>query len=119
MKARLVLIAVFGAAVVSSWLVYSRVTEARRDNSYRTAIAPYQRDLRIGMARTEVDKYLASRHVEHHPVKFGGSDGLTYQIRIGEDPSSLICEWNVYVALEFGPTDLLREVHIRKEGTCL
>jgi len=71
------------------------------------------------MARADVDKYLDAIHVAHYPVRFGGSDALTYEIKVGEDPSTLICEWNVYIALEFGPGDVLRDVHIRKIGTCL
>jgi hypothetical protein len=119
MRTRIALIAAFGAAMVSTWFIYSRVTQARRDDAYRTAIAPYQRDLHVGMARADVDKYLDARHVAHYPVRFGGSDGLTYEIKVWEDPGSLICEWNVYIALEFGPTDALTDVHIRKEGTCI
>jgi hypothetical protein len=119
MKTRFALIAVFGATLVSTWFIYSRITQARRDAVYRTAIAPYQKDLHVGMLRADVDKYLDARHVAHYPVRFGGSDGLTYEIKVGEDPSTLICEWNVYVALEFGPNDALKDVHIRKEGTCI
>jgi hypothetical protein len=119
MKTRIAMIAVLGTAMISTWFLYSKVTQAHRDDAYRTAIAPYQRDLHVGMARADVDKYLDARHVPHYPVRHGGSDGITYEIKIGEDPGSLICEWNVYIALEFDPTETLRDVRIKKEGTCI
>lgn len=119
MKKNIALVAIFGVALVSTWPVYSKIVQARRDAAYRAAIAPFQRDLRLGMTQTEVKKYLDSRQLKYFPVKFGGSDGWTYEIKIGEDPSSLICDWDVYVALEFGPDDNLKLIHIRKEGTCL
>jgi hypothetical protein len=118
MKKRIALIVVFGVAMVSTWPVYSRIRQDRRDTSYRMALAPYQRDLRVGMAEAEVRQYLDSRHVEYYPVRFGCSDGPTYEIKVGEE-DSLICEWNVYVALEFGSADALRHVHIKKIATCL
>ena len=114
-------IAVFLVALVSTWLVYTTVTQARRDASYRAAIAPSQRDLHLGMDTADVRKYLDSRAVAYHSVRDGGSDADTYQIKIAEEPShSLVCEnWNVYIALEFTPADKLRDLHIRKIGTCL
>jgi hypothetical protein len=44
----------------------------------------------------------------------------TPEIKIGEDADELLCEpWNVYVALEFDTTEKLRDIHIRRIGTCL
>jgi hypothetical protein len=117
MRKRVVLIVVFVSALVSSWPIYSRIRQAHRDVVYRAAIAPFQRDLHVGMSEPEVRQYLDSRHVEYNQVRFGGSDGPTYEIKIGEQ-DSLICEWEVFVALEFGPTDALKEVHLRRIGTC-
>jgi hypothetical protein len=118
MKRRVVLIVVFGAALISTWPIYSSIRQARRDAAYRAAIAPFQRDLRVGMPEAEVKRYLDSRHVEYYPVRLDGKDRLTYEIKVGRE-DSLICEWNVYIALEFGPTNGLTEVHLRKIGTCL
>jgi hypothetical protein len=58
--------------------------------------------------------------VNFYAVRYGGSDADTYEIKIGEEPDGVVCEpWTVYVALEFNAADRLREVHIRKIGTCL
>jgi hypothetical protein len=109
-----------GVIVGSVWLIHSKVTHARRESAYRSAIAAFQHDLPIGTTRAEVNKYLGARKVDYHLVRYGGSDGDTYEIKIGEEPGNLVCEpWNVYVALEFSSADILRDVHIRKIGTCL
>jgi hypothetical protein len=81
-------------------------------------MAPFQRDLHVGMAEAAVKHYLDSQHFKYHPVRFGGSHGPTYEIKIGEE-DSLICDRDAYVALEFGNSDGLREVHIKKIRTCL
>jgi hypothetical protein len=92
-----------------------------REASYRTAVASFQRDLHIGADRGEVQQYLHSRKLDYHLVRYGGNDADTYEIKIGEEPSnSLVCEdWDVYVALEFTAAAKLREIHVRKIGTCL
>jgi hypothetical protein len=110
----------FGMVVVvlfSAWLIYSKVTQARRETTYRVAIAPFQRDLRVGVPRSDVEKYLHSRNVQFHAINFGE----TYLVEIAEEPSwELWCEsWRVYIALEFGSSNGLRDVRIRKIGTCL
>jgi hypothetical protein len=117
MKRNIAYIAVFVAALALTWPVYLKVVQARREAAYSAAIAPFQRDLRIGMARADVEKYLDSRHVRYYLVRVAGSDGPTYEIEVGEE--SFICEWNVYVALEFGAADTLTLIHVKKEGTCL
>jgi hypothetical protein len=95
-------VAVFLIVLVSAWLAYTKVTQSRRDASYRTAIAPFQRDLHLGMERADVRKYLDSQAAAYHSVRFGGSDADTYEIKIAEEPShSLVCEkWTVYIALD-------------------
>jgi hypothetical protein len=100
-RKRNALIAVFVLALALTWPVYSLIRQAHRDAAYRTAIAPFQRDLHVGKAEEEVKRYLDWRHVEYHPVRLGGSNGPTYQIGVGEE-DSLICERDGYIALEFG-----------------
>ena len=120
MKRILAVVIVLLLALGSTWLVYSKIEQARRETAYQTAIAPFQRDLRVGMERTDVQKYLESKSIAYHVVRYGGNDADTYQIKIGEEPGSLVCEaWNVYVALEFNGAKQLREIHIKKVGTCL
>ena len=113
---------ILGAVVlISAFLVRSKANQVRRETSYRTAVSSFQRDLHMGMDRADVQKYLDSRRADYHSVRYGGSDAETYEIKIGEEPAnSLVCEdWDVYIALEFTAADKLREIHVRKIGTCL
>lgn len=113
---------VLGAIVlISAFLIRSKSNQAHREASYRTAVAPFQRDLHIGTNRADVQQYLRSRKVDYYAVRHGGNDADTYEIKIGEEPShNLFCEdFDVYVALEFTAADKLRVIHIRKIGTCL
>ena len=115
-----VALAVFVVVLVATWLTYSKIVQARREASYRVAIAPFKRDLRVGMDRTEVKNYLNSHSYICNTVRYGGSGGDTCEIKIGEEPGGMFCDpWTVYVALEFSPDDKLREIHIRKSGTYL
>ena len=83
-------------------------------------MAPFQRDLRIGMDRTEVQTYLDSRRVAYERVRYGGNDADTFEIKVAQEPDNLICEgWTVYVVLEFSSMERLRDVHLRQSGRCL
>jgi hypothetical protein len=131
---KITVVAVFALTLVSTWLVYSKVTQSRRETAYSAAIAPFQHDLHLGMARADVEQYLHSRGANFSWINFG-QDAETYIIKIGEEPGSLVCEpWRVYIALEFSssvqttvvparkeldPSDKLRDIHIKKLGTCL
>jgi hypothetical protein len=119
---KLIAFTILGAVVlISAFVVISKINQSRRETSYRAAMATFQRDLHVGMDKVDVQKYLHSQKVEYHSVRYSGSDADTYQIKIGEDPShGLFCEdWDVYIALEFTAADKLREIHVRKIGTCL
>ena len=87
-----VVLAVFVVALVATWLTYSRVTQARREASYRVAIAPFKRNLRTGMDRAEVKNYLNSHSVICNTVRYGGSDGDTCEIQIGEELDGIFCD---------------------------
>jgi hypothetical protein len=115
-----VALVVFAVALVTMWLGYSKYAQAGRESSYRDALAPYQRDLTVGMDREQVVAYLKSHDVMCLTVRYGGSDGDTCEIKIAEEPGGPFCErWTVYLAFEFTSADKLREIHIRKIGTCL
>jgi hypothetical protein len=122
-KRRRILLSVVTAVVaVSSWFAHSRVAQGRREAAYQVAMAPFKRDLPVGIGRRDVERYLHSRDILYNGVQFGGSDGWTYEIEVGEEPDGLglVCEpWKAYVALEFSLADALKEIHIRKSGTCL
>ncbi|MGA8437605.1 MAG: hypothetical protein WB762_35135 [Candidatus Sulfotelmatobacter sp.] len=120
MKKGLTFILIVIGLLALTWAVYSKITHARREASYRVAMMPFERDLRVGMSRPDVQSYLDSRRIEYNRARFGGKDADTFEIKIGEEPDNLICEhWTVYVAIEFSLSDKLRDIHIRKEGTCL
>ena len=111
---------VFAVALVVAWLGYPKYAQARRESFYRAALAPYRRDLTVGMDREQVTAYLKSHNVMCLTVRYGASDGDTCEIKIAEEPDGILCEpWTVYVAFEFTSADKLHEIHIRKSGTCL
>ena len=119
-----VVLAVFGVALIAGWGGYSKYIQAQREASYRAVLGPYKRDLTVGMDRDQVIAYLRSHDVICHTVHYGGREGDTCEVKIAEEPVALVeafvCEpWTVYAAFEFTPTDKLREIHIRKIGTCL
>jgi hypothetical protein len=117
------IVAIFAIVLASAWFIVPRVRQARREAAYQMALAPFQRDLPIGMERDNVKKYLDSHHVEYREIDdaFGGYGGPTYEIKVGEEPANLVCgPGDVYVALDFGAPGSLKEVHIRKQlGRCL
>ena len=79
---RVVALGVALIALVSVGLIYSKLAQARRETAYRAAVEPYQRDLPVGMPRADVEKYLASRHVEYHAASY--REGYTtYELKIG------------------------------------
>ena len=43
-----VLFVVLAIALMTAWFGYSKYTQAKREVSYRAALAPYKRDLRVG-----------------------------------------------------------------------
>ena len=118
---KIVTLTIVGAAVlISVWLIGSNVGQSRRNSGYRTAVAQFQRDLPIGTPKEEVRRYLDSHNIQYYAATRGGSRVEAFEIKIGEDPGGLACEpWDVSVALEFSPTDLLKQIHIRRSDTCL
>lgn len=107
--------------LISAFVVRSKVNQARRETSYRTAVSSFQRDLHMGMDRADAQKYLDSRRADYHSVGYGGGDVATYEVKLSEEPgNSLVCEgWGVYLALELAAAEKLREIHVRKIGTYL
>ena len=126
---RKIVVVIFAALVVFSGWHYCAKT--RRDARYREILSVYRRELQSGMRRAEVRSYLDSKNVQYRPV-FGPSGGAwAYEIKIGEEPAySLVCwSWTVYITFDFRTSvkealeplqdDTLKEIRIRKAGTCL
>jgi hypothetical protein len=118
---KIIALTIAGAAVLFSLsLISSKVAQSKRNSSYRTAIAQFQSDLPIGTAKEEVRKYLDSHDIHYYAAKRGGNRIEAFEIQIGDDPGGFVCEhWSAYVALEFNSEDVLRQIHIKREGTCL
>ncbi len=70
----------------SAWLIYSKVTQARREAGYKTAMAPFQRDLPVGMSREQVKNYFDSRNIRYNRVRVGGEEADRFEIQIGTEP---------------------------------
>lgn len=119
MKKAIAVVAVL-VVLVAVWEAHARITQGRRDASYRNRMAPYQHDLRLGMEKEEVDHYLQVHGTPCYPVYYGGTDGETCEIKIAEEPDWLFCDrWTIYVAFEFDRAKKLRDIHLRKVGTCV
>lgn len=138
---KIVIGAAISAVVLSVWLTHSklerskresRVVQEQREAAHQAMLAPYQNDLRIGITRAEVDRYLALKNVTHSTRRGERpSDGACYEVSAIEEPGDgLACDrWSVFVALEFTssggsrevaqPSDVLRQISIKGIGHCL
>ena len=106
-------------SALAGWLLYSKLQQTRRDNAYRATLAQFELDVPRGTPRYEVRRFLRAKGLNYYSVHYTGQDEDTDEIVIGEDPSTLVCDWTVYVAFEFTHDDRLSDIHIRKIGTCL
>jgi hypothetical protein len=110
-------VSVLAVALFVAWRIYTKVAQARRETAYHSSVEQFQHDLRVGMARADVKKYLDSRGLDYRAV---GKAPEVYEIKIGEEPGGPVCERRmVYVAVEFSYADTLRDIDIRKVGACL
>jgi membrane-associated PAP2 superfamily phosphatase len=119
MKKFVVIVAAVVVCVLA-WLIFAKVQQHRRQAAYMAALAPFQHALPIGTSRVSVEEYLHANGVRYNAVEYGGERNWTYQVKIGEESGSLVCDpWQVYVAMEFDPTNRLKDVRLSKVGTCL
>ncbi len=83
-------------------------------------MASFQHNLPVGMPRGAVQNYLDSHNVQYTRVRFGGDESDRFQILVGKEPGSFVCEEReVYVALQFSRDDRLKMVDIHRMGACL
>jgi hypothetical protein len=128
MKGRFAVATLALIVVLSLCLVYSRIeahrAQIQREVTYRAGLEHFQRDLRLGMHRSEVESYLEARKITYSEI----SPNL--DVPIGQEPSkSIFCErWDVYIEMAFtrltGQTgassfDNLDSISVRKIGACL
>ena len=126
-----VAILVCGAGLLTVKQLRWKAAQARRDAEYARVLSSYQQALHPGMVRADVSGYLTSHNISYTSISWGGG-APAYAIKIGEDPSNKwYCDhWTVYIGIEFRPlsseknedplpTDVVREIHIRKLGSCL
>jgi hypothetical protein len=96
MKKILSIAAVLLLAGVLVWFVRSRRADEKREAAYHAAVADFERGLRRGMSRAEVEKFLISRNVSYL------QRSRDIYVKVGQDPSYyFICDAAVYVGLEF------------------
>lgn len=107
------------AVIVSAWFVRFRIQQSRRNAAYELALGPFKRNLAEGTVKEEVEAYLRSHKIAYNEVRIGGHPAETLEVKIGEDPSTMVCDWDVYVAMDFTKEDRLNKVYILREGTCL
>lgn len=132
MKRAIAAVAIAGVMVVvwQVWAKYearrseSEAQQAKRDFAYQAELARFQRDLRLGIPRSEVKSYLNTQKVPYNEMQWD------FEVRIGHEPSN---EWfcdhfDVYIDMEFthlkgqsdpSPFDNLDNISVRKRGTCL
>jgi len=116
------------AVLAFMWLVHLvRVRrEARRRGAAQVAaaevmlMAPYQRDLRIGMTKEQVEEYLGLRHAAFLKADHS-AEGFTYKVKIGEEKGDgIVCDgWYVYAAMDFDSTNKLSKIYPVRVGHCL
>jgi hypothetical protein len=97
--------------------------QAELDVGYEAQVRQYQRALRIGLARSEVMKYLESGKIVYWQTQ------REININLGPEPGDgLVCDSGMaYVSLEFShpgdqaeptATDILTNVSLKKIGHC-
>lgn len=105
------------ALMALGWAAYMHVSTSRRHAAYQNRLIPLQRDLQPGTPEDEILEYLRTRNIAYHVDQNNKATRL--MIEIGEEPVYLVCEGNVYIALEFGSADTLNRVYLTRIDTCL
>jgi hypothetical protein len=109
--------------LLSFWRSKAETERAQRerDAKYRATLATFERDLRLGMHRSDVYQYLRL-----HSVPFGEENGKDAAVAIGKEPApaNSLCNSH-YVAVVFAfnelphqqgpsPLDNLRDISVEK-----
>ena len=103
--------------VVLGLAAYMHISTSRRHAAYQNRLITLQRDLQPGTPEDEILKYLRTRNIPYHVSQNNKATRLL--IEIGEEPVYLVCEGNVYIALEFGSADTLNRIYLTRIDTCL
>ena len=103
--------------VALGWAAYMHVSTSRRHSAYQNRLIALQRDLPRGTSEDEILQYLRIRDIAYHVDH--NNKGMRLLIEMGEEPVYLVCEGNVYIALEFGSDDGLNRVYLTRIETCL
>jgi hypothetical protein len=120
MQRKFIVIGCIITLLLATGMLYQHIVQARRNAAYDAAIAPFERDLKRGMAKETVEEYLHAHNLKYNTVQVGGSPGERIEIQIGEESGSLFCDpWRVSAALELDQQAHLTDIHIVKTGTCL
>jgi hypothetical protein len=96
---------------------------AELDVGYQAEVRRYQHDLRIGIPRSEVTRYLQSKNILYRQTQ------REIVVDLGREPGDgLVCDyWTAYVSMEFShpesqtepfPLDILVNVSLKRVGHC-
>src|SRR4029434_3679287 len=108
---------VFVVALMAAGLAaHMHISTSRRHAAYQNRLITLQRDLQPG-PEDEALQYLRYRNIAYNVDK--NNKAIRLLIEISEEPVYLVCEGNVYVALEFGSADTLNRVYLTRIDTCL
>jgi hypothetical protein len=115
-----------GILVLCARICHSRDAELKREaelklrDDERSAMAPYETDLRAGMTRSEVEAYLAL-HATAYSTRDDLHGGQTLSVKIAEEPGDgFVCDrWFVYAEMNFNSAGTLLQAHMQKVGHCL
>lgn len=133
------LLAVFGYLAYSYHKLELQSEAAARERTeleikYQAQLVRYQRELSIGMPRSEVVRYLDS-----HKIAYDEWRGGEIRTTLGDEPDFGVCSsWRVFLSLEFiprkqfesleftpqkqserSPLDRLAQVSLKRIGHCL
>jgi hypothetical protein len=133
---RKIAVCVLFLVFVGAWVGYrahSRHTQDDRERRYRVILEKYQRDLRVGMNRADVERYLEAHNSRYTFALLKGSGSAwSDKILIATEPSrTFVCgQWEIYVALDFdapmrdvgnikvdptgNPQDVLKDIRVDK-----
>ncbi len=125
-----VLLVLLLGAAAWLWARHRREQKIRDEAAYQAIVRQYEKDLREGMSRAEVENYLEGRHVKATLICCVAEYRGTYDeiVKVGVEGAPWYCtQIGVYVGLQFNgsataapalatPMDTLRKVSLFRRG---
>lgn len=110
----LIVAAIMVIAAVAARYGWKRELQQKREAGYQATVRAYSKDLRLGLTRTEVERYLGARHIGFFQMCcILGRSAYADLVKIGQEDAPWYCRENdVFIALQFTAT----EVHAASEA---